>query len=317
MAVTQMLNVRDYVALDLETTGFDQNRCDVIEMSAAKVQDGKVVDRMTSFVRPRSLPIPERITRLTGITDDCLADAPALGDALPQILAFSEGLPIVGQNVTFDARFIWPVVPEWDPTLVDTMRIAKHVFGDLEDYKLGSIVARCEKLAMAPAPNGTLHRAECDVDKTVFCYETMRPLLVSMYGEDPENGFIARRGHATRRKSEQALQTVDEVDESNPFFGTTMCITGALDLGTRDMAKQMIANLGAEWKSSISKKVDYLVLGNKDFSDGLSGKKTSKLAKAEELQDAGSCIEIVSEDFFVEVAKASIPDCALPASFKH
>lgn len=315
MAVTRLANTRSYVCVDLETTGRDPNLCDVIEVSAARVDDGAVTDRLTSLVIPRFLPISDFITGLTGITSEELEGAPMSDEVFPRLFEFIGDSPLLGHNVTFDshflARYAHELGIEYSSTLIDTLRISKHVFTDMEHRTLADVVDRCEAVSGKPCDaSGTPHRAEHDADETIFAYEVMRPLLVERYGEDPEAAYsaISRKSHG-KTKVEGISQTVEEVDESNPFFGATVCITGTLDLGVRKLAEQILVDLGATWPlpKDVSKKVDYLVLGNADFKDGVEGKKTGKLKKAEKLKEAGHGIEIVSEDFFVSIARDSLP----------
>ena len=59
----------ELIAIDLETTGLDQETDDIIEVGAVRLIDGQVVDEYSTLVNP-GRPIPEAITLLTGITDD-------------------------------------------------------------------------------------------------------------------------------------------------------------------------------------------------------------------------------------------------------
>ena len=61
--------LKSYLAFDVETTGLSPESDEIIEIGALKVQDGKVCDRFITFVKP-SEPVSERITEITGITND-------------------------------------------------------------------------------------------------------------------------------------------------------------------------------------------------------------------------------------------------------
>ena len=64
-----MLN--NYIALDLETTGFSPKNSDIIEIGAWKIKDGVVKEQFCTYVRPY-VYIPRNIQQLTGITMDIL-----------------------------------------------------------------------------------------------------------------------------------------------------------------------------------------------------------------------------------------------------
>ena len=63
-----------YVVFDLETTGFSPIQDKIIEIGAVKVEHGAITERFSTFVNPK-IPIPFKITDLTGITDDMVMDA--------------------------------------------------------------------------------------------------------------------------------------------------------------------------------------------------------------------------------------------------
>ena len=66
----------DVVVLDTETTGLSFKDCDLIEISAARLSGREVVSRYETFVHPTG-PIPEEISRLTGITTTRPSTAPS------------------------------------------------------------------------------------------------------------------------------------------------------------------------------------------------------------------------------------------------
>ena len=61
--------MREYVTLDLETTGLEPKRDRIIEIGAVKVSNGVVIGEYTTLIDPQ-LEIPERISKLTGISND-------------------------------------------------------------------------------------------------------------------------------------------------------------------------------------------------------------------------------------------------------
>ena len=64
-----------YIAIDLETTGLNPKTERIIEIGAARVEDGTVVQTYSTFVNPER-ELDARIRELTGICDDDLKDAP-------------------------------------------------------------------------------------------------------------------------------------------------------------------------------------------------------------------------------------------------
>lgn len=161
---------RDYVVLDLETTGLDPCKDSILEIGAARVRGGEVVDTFTTLVRP-DCAVSAFITGLTGITDEMVADAPDESDALPRLRAFLGDDKVLGHNVQFDLRFVRQAslrlgLPPLANASIDTLRLSQRLFPDgrhrlsdlIERFQIGDVVA---------------HRALSDVLQTKAVYEAL------------------------------------------------------------------------------------------------------------------------------------------------
>lgn len=89
-----------YIALDLETTGLESKTEKITEAAALKVIDGTVRERFVTLINP-GRPIPEKITQLTGITDEMVRTAPLMEEVIRELLAFCGRLPLLGHNILF------------------------------------------------------------------------------------------------------------------------------------------------------------------------------------------------------------------------
>lgn len=99
--------LRRCAIIDIETTGLDPHKDHIIEIAVLRVARGEVLDTFSSLVKP-PLPIPEFITRLTGISDQTVSDAPAISTVehhLSTLLKHTNPV-LVGHNVDFDLSFI-------------------------------------------------------------------------------------------------------------------------------------------------------------------------------------------------------------------
>ena len=94
-----------YVVFDIETTGFSSEKDHIIEIGAVRYDKGHETGRFSEFINPR-VPIPFRITKLTGITDEMVEKADPVDVVLPKFLEFCRGCVLVGHNVGFDIGFI-------------------------------------------------------------------------------------------------------------------------------------------------------------------------------------------------------------------
>jgi predicted DnaQ family exonuclease/DinG family helicase len=129
-----------YVALDLETTGLDPDSDEVIEVAAVAFDDERVLATLQTLVRPwRTLPF--QIQRLTGIRAADLEGAPPLAAVLGDLAEFLDGLPVVGQNIAFDAAFLERAGLRIDGPRLDTFDLAQLLLPGLGEYSLRSIAA--------------------------------------------------------------------------------------------------------------------------------------------------------------------------------
>ena len=131
-----------YVVFDLETTGFSAKSDKIIEIGAVKVENGKIIDRFSTFVNPE-VPIPFRIEQLTSINDNMVIDAPKIEEVLPKFMEFCQGAVMVAHNADFDMSFISENCQKQnlpcDFTVVDTVAMSRYLIIGLGRYKLDSV----------------------------------------------------------------------------------------------------------------------------------------------------------------------------------
>lgn len=158
----------EFVVIDFETTGFSPIQNEIIEVGMLKVCGTDVVDSYQQLVRPKK-PVSGRITKLTGITNEMLEEAPAAADIMPDVLDFIGDLPLVGHNVSFDIGFLVRnanLYCDGDTAFpsFDTMQCAKRELPFLPDYKLGTVANYFD------CQDETTHRALADCHSTLGCF---------------------------------------------------------------------------------------------------------------------------------------------------
>lgn len=154
-----------FVVADLETTGLNAETDEVLEFGAVQATSlGEVVGEFSMLVRPAS-PIPEVITKLTGITPaDVAREGRPLAEALNAFLVFAGSRPVFFHNAAFDAGFLKKAAARTGRTFSnhvhDTLPMARCAWPSLDSYKLAALAAN----AGGPAPN---HRALVDARATL------------------------------------------------------------------------------------------------------------------------------------------------------
>ena len=94
-----------FVVVDLETTGLEPAQDKIIEIGALRYVDGQEEEVFEQLINP-GIPIPDFITKLTGITDKAVAKSPALNEIFESLTAFIGSSPIIGHQINFDAAFL-------------------------------------------------------------------------------------------------------------------------------------------------------------------------------------------------------------------
>lgn len=162
----------DYTVVDIETNGLVSGVCEIIEVSALKVRGDEIVSRFSSLIKPEQ-PISWFITRLTGITDEAVKDAPDIYAVMQKFYGFIEKDILIGHNVNFDINFLYDNL--WmhnglilDNPFVDTLRLARKALPYLPDHKQTTVAAHYG------ISTGGSHRALRDCEICYACYLNLK-----------------------------------------------------------------------------------------------------------------------------------------------
>ncbi|MCR5703215.1 MAG: 3'-5' exoribonuclease [Eubacterium sp.] len=131
--------LKDYVCVDLETTGVNTKWSKIIEIGAVKVRNGAVVDTFSQLINPGEAVTPF-ITELTGITDEMLQGKPTIEQVLPEFIEFAMDDVLLGHNLMFDFGFLKQNAANlklaFDKKGIDTLKIARKALPNLHSRGL-------------------------------------------------------------------------------------------------------------------------------------------------------------------------------------
>ena len=282
---------KDCTVIDTETTGYDPYWDEMIEIAALRVRGGEVVDSFSSLIRPAA-QVDDFFTQLTGITNDALAAAPDIQEVLPQFLDFVGDDVVVGHNAHFDVNFIYDAAMgflnrPFANDIVDTMRLSRHALPGLDSHSLSSVAA-----ALGVTRVGE-HRSLGDCKTT---YAVLQALAAT--GFDFDGIKRTRSSHQVKAADIAAYAGAEQPD--NPLYGKVCVFTGALERPRR-VAMQTVANIGGICADSITKKTNFLILGNNDYCATIKDGKSAKQKKAESLILKGQDLQILSESVFYDL----------------
>ncbi len=231
--------INSYIALDLETTGLEAKLEKITEIAALKVENGNIAARYCTLVNP-GRKLEQRITELTGITDEMLAGAPRMEEIIEEITAFCGDLPLLGHNIMFDYGFLKRAAVngrlEFDREGVDTLALCRTFMP--ADMKK-NLSCAC---AFYQIPQSCAHRAEADAESAHLLYQE----LLKRYGNERPELFSSkpliykakREQPATKRQKEylQDLVKCHRID-----------VTVQIDAMTRSEASRMIDRIISQY----------------------------------------------------------------------
>jgi DNA polymerase III epsilon subunit family exonuclease len=160
---TTYLKQNTFVVFDLETTGLNHEDCQIVEIGAVKIEQGKITQKFSTFVDPEA-DIPLDATAIHGITNAMVMGAPKVDVALADFYKFCENSVIIAYNIDFDYKFINYYGRKngflFDHEQLDALHLAKKYIKGLKNYKLKTVA---ESLAVNLS---NAHRAYFDAAAT-------------------------------------------------------------------------------------------------------------------------------------------------------
>ena len=138
-----------YVVFDTETTGLDPERDEIVQIGAVRVVNGRIVEgeRYDTLVNP-GRPIPPGSTKVHGISDDMVAGAPAVAEAVAGFHAFARDAVLVAHNAPFDLAFLRRAGAArghgFDQPVLDTVLLSAVLFGGSATHTLDALADRLD-----------------------------------------------------------------------------------------------------------------------------------------------------------------------------
>jgi DNA polymerase III epsilon subunit family exonuclease len=158
-----------FVVFDLETTGLDPNRHEIIEIGAIKVTPNATQhEGFQALIKPNK-KIPAKITEINGITNEMVdTEGRQLSDVLPEFVEFVGSHRLIAYNANFDMGFLQAAAQKNGIKVHNdhacALNMARRAWPGLPSYKLGSVA---EQLNISPQGS---HRAlkDCEMAATVY-----------------------------------------------------------------------------------------------------------------------------------------------------
>ncbi len=169
-----------FVVLDTEATGFNVVDAEIIDLAAVRVEGGVITETFYTLVDPGFF-IPDRIKRLTGITNAMLIGKPKINRILPEFLKFIGNNILIGHNVIQDMKLLDKYTriyqgERFKKPYICTLYLSRKLLPFLGRYSLKEVAdyfgIRYKRL----------HRALEDAVVTAHVFLNLLDLLWSKYG---------------------------------------------------------------------------------------------------------------------------------------
>jgi len=162
-----------YAIIDVETTGLKAATQKIIDIAIVLHDGRKVVDEFQSLINPER-NIPANITRLTGITNDMVEEAPKFWEVARDIVLMTRDKTFVAHNVNFDYSFVRKEFSElgylFKRRKLCTVQLSRKLLPGKKSYSLGNI---CQELGCDIEDR---HRAYGDARATALLFTHLMAL---------------------------------------------------------------------------------------------------------------------------------------------
>ena len=225
-----------------------------------------------------------------------LETAPEVKIVLPDFLDFINDDILIGHNVNFDINFLYDSLEHnlqhvFQNDFIDLMRLSRKLYPEFKNHKLKTVA---ENLKVDTDNN---HRALKDCSITLDCFQ-----ITTSHIKDNNINLKKLFSRSYSTIDLRTLKSKESIfDEDHILFGMNCVFTGKLERMDRKDAAQLVVNLGGKCLNSVTKKANFLILGNFDYNATVKDGKSSKLKKAEQLILEGQDLQILSEDVFYDL----------------
>ena len=132
------LDRKQFWVIDVEGNGGKPP--EIVELAMVQVVDLEVTSGVRHWLIHPTMPISPYASRIHGLTDEDVHDAPYLSDIEDDLLVWLDGAAIAGHNVRVEVDILTRSLPGWARAVaVDTLRLARALVPGLRSYSLESV----------------------------------------------------------------------------------------------------------------------------------------------------------------------------------
>lgn len=253
---------KKYAIVDIETTGGLTKRDRITEIGIVLFDGEQVLDTYQTLINPER-SIPNEITRITGITNEMVADAPKFYEVAKDIVQLTEGAIFVAHNVRFDYGFLRAEFKSLGFTFTRrqlcTVRLSRQVFPGLKSYSLGNLIRHFDISVNAR------HRA---LDDALATTEVMQHIFASGDQEETIKDMVNQGIKESKLPAGITMDKLRDLPETPGVYylinsyGHIVYIGKSINIQKRVMQHFSKITRKAERLAQMVAEIDYIETGN-------------------------------------------------------
>lgn len=308
--IAEKLNVQfagdmnyNFVTLDVETA--NNFRSSVCAIGITKVLNGEIIFKKQWLIRPAPFDVGYYQYQVHGLSEKKLESKPTFDVIWPEVANVIGDLPVVCHNASFDYSVIKHSLKFYGLNMISnsfycSYQLSKILLPKKLSYSLSFL---------ASLINFEFEHHKADEDAHACALITIE-LAKLAKASDLEGlnkySWQYNSGSSIRNSSQPKTSLLEipdlQIDENHTFYGKEVVFTGDLKDILRKDAKLLVEKIGGKCGSGVSKKTNFLVVGEIDLFKLREGvEKTEKLKKAESLILGGHDLQIVDKQYFLEL----------------
>jgi len=304
-----------FVALDFETANSNRNSACAVGLVA--VENGVIVHRFYSLIKPPQLDFSPHTVKKHGITPEMVQNEKTFAEIYPQIKGCVQDKIVFAHNSRFDENVLnaclsyYLLEPCSMHAFACTLELARNFLPVLANHQLSTVA---EFLGIEFQHHNALSDAEACAkivmrlfwNSKVSFHELLVPAEDDVQEDEDDDADNDSSGRSyddddTSQDMPTLVYAGPKPDPQSRFFEKTVVFTMfSPEENTEEMYSEFVPQIGGFWHPCITKKVHFLVIADEHFEDLYDPTKaTEKMKKAMEYREKGIPIEIISETEFL------------------
>lgn len=201
-----------FAIVDIETTGGMAGKDKITEIGVVLYDGHQIIDTFSSLINPER-SIPFEITRITGITNNMVADAPRFYEVAKKVVEMTENAIFVAHNVRFDYGFLREEFKSLGYTftkeLLCTVQLSRKNFPGLRSYSLGNLIRHFDIQVNAR------HRA---LDDALATTDILSRILSDEHGQFTTQQLIRQGVQTTKLPQNISIDQINALPESTGLY---------------------------------------------------------------------------------------------------